>query len=419
MSKQANFRRPPKGGTQNKDATQNNGSAYKIGDLLEVDVKKIVPGGYGLAFAENLTVFVVLAVMGDKVQVRLNEIKGKTAFAEIEKIIEPGSQRIQPPCPYVGRCGGCDFQQMTYDAQLEAKVGIIRDNLHRIGKIEYENEIAIVPSPREFGYRLRAQWHIDGKHREIGYYQRDSRNLVSIEHCPILVPELDAELQRLRREFDWTNFWPEKGAIDAACGDEGSLSVYSADVDLGDAEITFSAAGEKYTFAAHAFFQGNRDLIDTLVSTALGDTTGERALDLYSGVGLFTLPLARKFAKVTAVEDYGPAVEFARKNIGNAGLSNVELVNKPVGRYLAEVSGSNIDFVLLDPPRSGTEKKTVLDLIALQPRVVLYVSCDASVLARDLRRFLDGGYGIESITAIDLFPQTHHVETVVRLKALS
>ena len=419
MSKQANFRRPPKGGTQNKDATQNNGSAYKIGDLREVDVKKIVPGGYGLAFAENLTVFVVLAVMGDKVQVRLNEIKGKTAFAEIEKIIEPGSQRIQPPCPYVGRCGGCDFQQMTYDAQLEAKVGIIRDNLHRIGKIEYENEIAIVPSPREFGYRLRAQWHIDGKHREIGYYQRDSRNLVSIEHCPILVPELDAELQRLRREFDWTNFWPEKGAIDAACGDEGSLSVYSADVDLGDAEITFSAAGEKYTFAAHAFFQGNRDLIDTLVSTALGDTTGERALDLYSGVGLFTLPLARKFAKVTAVEDYGPAVEFARKNIGNAGLSNVELVNKPVGRYLAEVSGSNIDFVLLDPPRSGTEKKTVLDLIALQPRVVSYVSCDASVLARDLRRFLDGGYGIESITAIDLFPQTHHVETVVRLKALS
>src|SRR5689334_22523349 len=229
---------------------------YKIGDLIEVEIKKIVPGGFGLAFAENLTVFVVLAVTGDKLQVRLNEIKGKTAFAEIEKIIEPAPQRIQPPCPYVGRCGGCDFQQMTYDAQLEAKIGIIRDNLHRIGKIEYENEIAIIPSPKEFGYRLRAQWHIDGKHHEIGYYQRDSRNLVSIEHCPILVPELDAELQKLRSEFDWTSFWPEKGAIDAACGDESKLSVYSADSDLGDVEITFSAAGEKYTFAAHAFFQG-------------------------------------------------------------------------------------------------------------------------------------------------------------------
>ncbi|PYS97919.1 MAG: hypothetical protein DMF63_17850 [Acidobacteria bacterium] len=408
--------KPPKGGTQNDGGTKSIESPYKVGDLLEVDIKKIVPGGYGLAFAENLTVFVVLAVTGDKVQVRLEEIKGKTAFAEIEKIIEPGSKRIQPPCPYVGRCGGCDFQQMRYDAQLESKIGIIRDNLHRIGKIEYENEIAIIPSPNEFGYRLRAQWHIDGKHREIGYYQRDSRDLVSIEHCPILVPELDAELQRLRREFDWTNFWPEKGAIDAACGDAGQLSVYSADSDLGDAEITFSAAGEKYTFAAHAFFQGNRDLIDTLISTALGDVSGGHALDLYSGVGLFTLPLARRFAKVTAVEDYAPAVEFARRNIENAGLSNVELANWPVGKYLAEMSGSEIDFVLLDPPRAGTEKKTVLDLINLKPRTVSYVSCDASVLARDLRRFLDGGYAIESITAIDLFPQTHHVETVAILK---
>ena len=402
--------KPPKDGTQNIE------SAYKVDDVLEVDIKKIVPGGYGLAFAENLTVFVVLAVMGDKLQVRLSEIKGKTAFAEIETIIEPGPKRIQPPCQYVGRCGGCDFQQMSYDAQLEAKVGIILDNLHRIGKIEYENEISVIPSPKEFGYRLRAQWHIDGKHHEIGYYQRDSRNLVSIEHCPILVPELDAELQRLRSDFDWTSFWPEKGAIDAACGDGGQLSVYSADADLGDAEITFSAAGEKYTFAAHAFFQGNRDLVDTLIATALGDVSGGHALDLYSGVGLFTLPLARRFAKVTSVEDYGPAVEFAKKNIGNAGLSNVELVNMPVGRYLTELSTSDLDFVLLDPPRSGTEKKTVLDLITLRPRTVSYVSCDASVLARDLRRFLDGGYAIESITAIDLFPQTHHVETVAILK---
>ena len=423
MNNKTNFRRPPKGGTQNKIATQNKvatqtvESQYKVGDLLEVDIKKIVPGGYGLAFAENLTVFVVLAVAGDKLQVRLNEIKGKTAFAEIEKIVEPAPQRIPPPCQYVGRCGGCDFQQMSYDAQLEAKVGIILDNLHRIGKIEYENEIAVIPSPKEFGYRLRAQWHIDGKHREIGYYQRDSRNLVSIEHCPILVPELDAELQRIRREFDWTNFWPEKSSLDAASGDGGELSIYSPDADLEDREITISAAGEKYTFAAHAFFQGNKYLIDTLIATALGDASGGHALDLYSGVGLFTLPLARHFTKVTAVEDYGPSVEFAKRNIENAGLPNVELVNKPVGRYLGELSNSDIDFVLLDPPRSGTEKKTVLDLIDLRPRTVSYVSCDASVLARDLRRFLDGGYAIESITAIDLFPQTHHVETIVRLKA--
>ncbi|MEO8042378.1 MAG: methyltransferase [Acidobacteriota bacterium] len=388
---------------------------YNVGDLIEVEIKKIVPRGFGLAFAPELTVFVALAVAGDTVVARITDIKGKTAFAEIEKVIVPSPQRITPPCPYVGRCGGCDFQQMTYAAQLDAKVGIIRDNLQRIGKIEYENGIAIVPSPQEFGYRLRAQWHIDASAREIGYYERDSRNLVAIEHCPILLPKLDKELQRLRDGFEWGKFAPEKGAIDAACGDGDKISLYSLEVDLGNAEISLTAAGERYAFAAKAFFQGNVFLIEALIEAAIGDASGVAALDLYSGVGLFTLPLARKFKKVTSVEDYAPAVEFARRNIENAGLANVRLVTKPVGNFLSERLSGNIDFALLDPPRSGTEKKTVLDLIKLRPQTVSYVSCDPSVLARDLRRFLDGGYGIESITAIDLFPQTHHIETVVRL----
>ncbi|MEP6705311.1 MAG: class I SAM-dependent RNA methyltransferase [Acidobacteriota bacterium] len=390
---------------------------YKVDDLLEVEIKKIVPGGYGLAFTEGLTLFVALAVAGDTLVVRLREIKGKTAFAEVEKIVKASPERIVPPCPYVGRCGGCDFQQMTYSAQLSAKLGIIRDNLERIGKIEYENEIKIVPSPQEFGYRLRAQWHVQTNKREIGYYARDSRNLIPIDHCPILVPELDEALQKVRAEMDWTNFWPDKGAIDAACGDDSSVSLYSTDIDLGDNEIIFSAAGEHYTFAAHAFFQGNKYLIETLIKTAIGDAAGQHALDLYSGVGLFTLPLARRFKRVTAVEDYLPAVDFALENIAKAGITNVEVVRKPVGRFLAEGSRAKIDFVLIDPPRSGTEKKTVLDLINLKPKTVSYVSCDPSVLARDLRRFLDGGYKIDAITAIDLFPQTHHVETVVMLKA--
>ncbi|HKP67666.1 MAG TPA: hypothetical protein VJV05_00180, partial [Pyrinomonadaceae bacterium] len=214
---------------------------YSVNDIVEVEIVKIVPRGLGLGFAEGLTVFVALAVQGDKVAVRLTEVKGKTAFAEIEKVIEPGPQRIDPPCPYVGTCGGCDFQQMTYTAQLEAKVGIIRDNLHRIGKIEYEHEIPIIASPAEFGYRLRAQWHIDPAKREIGYYARNSRNLVAIEHCPILMPELDRALQNVRADFDWTNFWPEKGPIDAACGDDGAVSLFSPDADLGDPEITLTA----------------------------------------------------------------------------------------------------------------------------------------------------------------------------------
>jgi 23S rRNA (uracil1939-C5)-methyltransferase len=389
-------------------------ATYAVGDLIDVRIEKIVPGGHGLAFVEALTIFVDLAVVGDRLRVELREIKGKIAFANVHSIIEPASARVAPPCPYVGICGGCNFQQMTYQAQLEAKVGIIRDCLHRIGKLEYEHEIPIIPSPSEFGYRLRAQWHIDGTAQKVGYYRQNSRELVAIEHCPILLPELDDVLQRVRGDVNWADLWPDKGAIDAAVGDNGAVSVDSEELGLPAENITFTAAGEHYSFAANVFFQGNKFLVDKLIETAISDATGQTALDLYSGVGLFTLPLARNFKKVTAVEEYYPAVEFSKSNA--SGCDNVQIVAAPVGRFLAEYKGE-VDFALLDPPRSGTEKKTVLDLIRIRPKRVAYVSCDPSVLSRDLRRFIDSGYAIESITAIDLFPQTHHVETVVRLQA--
>lgn len=375
-----------------------------------------MPGGHGLAFVEGLTIFVDLAVPGDRLYVQLREIKGKIAFADIESIIEPAESRIEPPCPYVGVCGGCNFQQMTYAAQLEAKIGIIRDCLHRIGKFDYEAEIPVIASPAEFQYRLRAQWHISGLSKGIGYYRRDSRDLIAIEHCPILVPELDDTLQRVRSEVDWMTFWPDKGAIDAACGDDDRVSVHSDELGLDGEDISLTAAGERYIFSADVFFQGNKFLIDKLIDSAIGNLSGVNALDLYSGVGLFTLPLAGRFKSVTAVEEFGPAVDYARKN--TMALDNVEIVEKPVGKFLAEYPSRNIDFALLDPPRSGTEKKTVLDLIRIRPKIVSYVSCDPSVLARDLRRFREAGYSVDSITAIDLFPQTHHVETIVRLSSV-
>jgi len=388
---------------------------YAPGDVLDVTVEKIVPGGHGLAFADGLTVFVDLPAVGDRVMARVREVKGKIAFADIVSIVEPSPSRIEPPCPYVGRCGGCNFQQMTYTAQLDAKLGILRDCLRRIGKLDYEGEIPIIPSPQEFTYRLRAQWHLDRGQNEIGYYARDSRELVAIAHCPILLPELDETLQRVRLEADWPSVWSDRGAVDAAVGDGESVSVDSSELGLKADEIILTAAGERYHFAADVFFQGNRFLIDTLIGVALGNASGDTALDLYCGVGLFTLPLARRFGRVTAVEEYGRAVGYTRKNVDAASLKNVEIVERSVGRFLAEHKRAEIDFALLDPPRSGTEKKTVLDLIRLRPKRVSYVSCDPSVLARDIRRFLDGGYAIDSIRALDLFPQTHHVETVVHL----
>jgi len=389
---------------------------YKIGDLIEVTVKKIVPQGFGLAFVENLTVFVPLSAAGDTLHVRINQLKGKTAFAEIGAVIEPSPLRVEPPCPYFGKCGGCDFQQMNYEAQLDAKVGIIRDCLQRIGKINFENEIPIIASPKEFGYRSRAQWHLETRQKKLGYFKRNSYEIIDIEQCPKLVPELNNAIEGLRKNLNWGTFWSERAGIEAAAGDNGSVSIYSPDITESVEEISYTANSERYFYSAESFFQGNQFLIGQLVETAVKDAAAETALDLYCGVGLFTLPLARKFAQVIGVEDNALALDFAEKNAENARLENVRFVRDGVGNFLAGHNLENTDFVLLDPPRAGPEKAAILNIIKLKPKQVSYVSCEPSILARDLRIFLDGGYAIDSITALDLFPQTHHVETVVRLK---
>ncbi|MBA3694160.1 MAG: class I SAM-dependent RNA methyltransferase [Acidobacteria bacterium] len=386
--------------------------------IIDVTIEKIVPNGFGLAFAENLTVFVPLSAKGDRLRVRINQLKGKTAFAEIVEILEPSSDRIEPRCPYFGRCGGCNFQQMTYAAQLEAKVGIVRDCLTRIGRINYEREISIVASPRDYEYRSRASWHLDSREKKFGYFQRKSHDIIDVETCPILAPELEQTLKSFRRNPPWESFWSKIVEVEAATAG-GETSVYSAEIIEHVREISFTTNGEKYFYDATSFFQGNSYLIEPLIEIALGAASGKVALDLYCGVGLFTLPLARRFETVVGVEGSEQAIDFAEKNAENAQLSNVKFHREDVSDWLKEnvENLKNLDFVLLDPPRTGTERETIENLLRLKPKQISYVSCEPSTLARDLKVLCDNGYSIDSITALDLFPQTHHVETVVRLLA--
>lgn len=384
---------------------------------LEVKIEKIVPNGFGLAFAENLTVLVALAAKGDKLRVKVIQTKGKTAFAETIEIIEPSPDRTEPKCPYFGRCGGCNFQHLKYEAQLAAKIAIVRDCLSRIGKINYEPEIPVIGSPREYEYRSRAQWHLDTRKKKFGYFQRKSHELIDAEICPILTPELEETLKNLRGEISWESFWGGMIEIEAANSGE-EVSVYSAEIIEPTDEISFEANNEKYFYDATSFFQGNPFLIEQLTETALVGAKGKTALDLYCGVGLFTLPLARNFETVHGVEGDDKAIDFAGKNVENARLSHVQLHCENVADWLKENAETlkNLDFLLLDPPRSGTERDIIENIIKLQPKEISYVSCEPSTLARDLKILTENDYRIERITALDLFPQTHHVETVVRLK---
>lgn len=384
--------------------------------MIEVRIERIVPRGFGIGFAEDLTVFVPLSAPGDVVRVKIRDLKKNAAFADIVEIKEHGLKRITPPCQYYGVCGGCDFQHLDYPTQLEAKVGIIRDCLTRIGKIDFEGEIAVIESPNQFEYRSRARWHIDVRKKRIGYFKRDSNTVVDIAECPILTPGMQSTLDHLRHSMDWERFWEDAAEIEAVSGEGGRISTHS--MALGDpaAEIEIDIDGEKYSYTAATFFQANRSLAGKLIEIALGDAKGETALDLYAGVGLFSLPMARRFQDVTGVEGNSASVALAVKNASTAKLTNLKFVNKGVAGFLTANPKEKYDFVLLDPPRSGTESETIPTLAAMKPPHISYVSCEPSILARDLRILLDEGYAIDSITALDLFPQTHHVEAVVHLK---
>jgi 23S rRNA (uracil1939-C5)-methyltransferase len=380
---------------------------------LEVEVERILPGGMGLAHAAGKTVFVSLAAPGDRLRVRVDREQGNVLFASIEEIITPSPVRIEPPCPYFGRCGGCDFQQLTYEAQLAAKAEMIRDCLHRIAGFENIPKFAVTPSPNEWRYRMRATWQIDREQQAIGYYERGSRRVCDVVDCAILAPELQAKLEHVR-STEWNRFPSDLQHLEVAAG-ENDVSFARAFADFKKNELRLTVRGEVYRYDAQTFFQTNPTLLGPLIDAAVGDVGGESAIDLYSGVGLFTLPLLRRFRTVMSVESNPTSARFARWNLKDAGFDAASVNVANVANWLNSVS-TRVDFILLDPPRVGAESAVIKGILELHPLRISYVSCDPATLARDLKKLVAGGYLVHSLAAFDLFPQTHHVETVVHLR---
>jgi 23S rRNA (uracil1939-C5)-methyltransferase len=387
----------------------------RVGDVVEITVERLVPGGAGLAHAQGATLFVTLAAPGDHLRVRVERVRGAVAFAAIVEIIKPGPTRIEPPCPYFGRCGGCDFQQLSYEAQLAAKVEIIRDCLRRLAQLEPPAEIPITPSPAVWHYRARARWQHDAAHERLGYYELASHRVCDVAACPVVVPEVQSVLARLRAHMTAGSL-PQAAEFQAVAGDDGvSLT---PPVEASDAhERLRIIAGERYRFDADCFFQINHALLEPLVHAALRDTRGTTAIDLYCGVGLFTLPLARRFKRVVGIEANARAAAYARRNLADAQLTNTRVTASLVGPWLTRHAAkfAPVDLVLLDPPRAGADTETTRGILTLRPQRIAYVSCEPATLARDLRALHVSGYTLDSLAAFDLFPQTHHVETVAHL----
>jgi len=436
---------------------------------MELKIEKWIYGGEGLGrmapdeTGRGKAVFVPFVLPGETAEVQITEEKPGFARAKLETITHPSPARVEPRCPYFYRCGGCQYQHADYARQLEWKRDILLETLQRTAKLTPEREIEL-HSGAPYEYRNRTRLKVrTAPEFAIGYHRFGTNELLPVTECPISSPLIQRaisatwavgaknsseglrEIQffanhaddKLLVEFytdrsaDPQSLKPLADALRAEVKEIVGVTVFpwstaeddedrsptislksAAGFTYGDGAVEYATGHGTFRVSAGSFFQTNRFLVDELVSTALRDVKGRTALDLYAGTGLFSVPLSHRFDRLFAVE----ASRFSYADLQHNAPRNVKPVQATTERYL-ENSGkkSGIDFVLLDPPRSGMGERTAQLLVKTQVPRITYVSCDPATLSRDLRVLSAGGYRLESAHLVDLFPQTFHMETVVHL----
>ncbi len=383
-------------------------------------------GGEGLSRVDGEVVFTPFVLPGEVIEAERTGPSKHTQRARLLNIVAESEDRVTPECPYFTRCGGCQYQHARYNAQLRFKREILAETLRRVGRIDFDPDRIGIEAGEPYGYRNRAQFHFEGG--RIGYREMHSRKLVPIGKCPISSPRINeviAKLNRMAGDRRWPRFvsslevfTDEKQVQWNVIRTERPVARHFFDwlqnevpgTVLGPLEYLVNE--DVFTVSGTAFFQVNRFLLPRLADVAIGDATGAAAWDLYAGAGLFSLPLARRFERVSAVESGRAAAVDLAQNARRARLG-INVVQQQAETFLAEAREAP-DFVLADPPRSGLGGAAAARLLGLRPKAITIVACDPATLARDLAG-LSAAYEIERMTMVDLFPQTFHIEAVTRL----
>lgn len=421
-------------------------------DLL-VRIEKLVYGGMGLGRVDGKATFVEGGVPGDFLEV--TAFRDRKTFAEtrIETIITASPERTSPRCNVFGKCGGCQWQHINYAFQLEAKGQVIAETLRRIGGFKELTVEPIVSSPDEYGYRDRvtlSAWLEDGKFK-LGYHEKGESRGVAIDECPIASEKINAEIRSLnqffqRNPFDALPFnrinivsdgerafvtfslitggrgvFADSGSLEEGPGPEERAQDPDSEGN-GEPLFQFESLDLKFSSVPTMFMQANRKVNEHLVSTVIDWAAlegSENVLDLFCGVGNFSLHLAKRARNVVGVDGSQTGVSLARKNSRSNTLENVSFVCSPVASFLSEKlhQGARFELVVLDPPREGA--RNIIDgLLKLSPGKIIYVSCNPSTLARDLKRLTERDYKLVKIRPFDMFPQTFHIEAVALLLRL-
>jgi 23S rRNA (uracil1939-C5)-methyltransferase len=417
-------------------------------NVITLEIDALSYGPHGIGRLEGKAVMIPHTAPGDTVEARIVESKERYAVGEMLRLITPSPVRQTPLCHYVGTCGGCSWQHLRYEAQLIAKQQSVEDALRRIGKLDRFELRPIIPSSNEYHYRRRIRLQVD-ESRKLGFYGASSHHLVEIDSCAIAEDHLNSTLESLRR---WARALETNiEHLEIITGDEPNQIVAVAQAldefatqdqyiceklvgvdESGINGLIFRGRSWRKVWGrpkisvkllpdctlavdADVFTQvnpdGNRRILEELLAAEF--QIGDRILELYSGAGNFTLPIAKRVDKVVAIEGHRPSVSAAKLNAQRNGIDNIRWICSPVPQAVAQLKKKKEQFtkIILDPPRAGA-KGIENDLAALGASKIFYISCNPTTLARDLAALARQGYKLQVVQPIDLFPQTFHVEAL-------
>jgi 23S rRNA (uracil1939-C5)-methyltransferase len=411
--------------------------------LVRIRFESLAFGGEALGRHEGRVVFAPYALPGEEADVELTQVRGDFARGEIVELLSRSPDRVEPPCPYFGVCGGCSLQHASYPAQLRLKREVVVDQLRRIGRFEQAVELVLptIGMLDPWGYRNHARFSVGRRFGELCFTRRGGRGLLRIEACPLMQPPINETLALIQDQV--AGLRANQVSIRAGAN-TGELLVnprldHLADLESGQDHLEEQLFDRRFRIAAPAFFQVNTrrerrpppdglrpgpwplppdglsmaEILALVVHDRLASRGDELLVDAYCGVGTFAILLAGSVGRVVGIEESKAAVRDAWTNAG--GLRNVEFIVGKTERVLPTLT-EEPDAVVLDPARAGCQPEVLDALTRLGVPKLVYVSCDPATLARDLRVLVDRGYQLQGIQPLDMFPQTYHVECVASLR---
>lgn len=390
---------------------------YEWHEIVDLKIETLSNLGAGIAKPNGWVVFVPFTLPGEKIRAKVWRNEANCSHADLVEIIEPSPDRIEPNCQHFATCGGCQYQHLPYEKQLEWKTRQVSELLEHMVGVDAEVSPTI-PSPKQWAYRSKITPHFQrpkvGEDFPIGFLEFNRRHrLVDIYHCPIAMDVINANLQPLRDDVKRRAAEYKKGAtlLLRATGDRVETN-HRAPVTEKVGDLTFN-------FLAGDFFQNNPFILEAFTGHAAEMAKGpgqKYLLDAYCGSGLFGLSLAKHFEQVVGIELSETSADWARRNALTNRIENATFIAASAENLFADISfRASETSVLIDPPRKGCSEDFLKQLFHFGPSKVVYVSCNPATQMRDLKSFIEKGYKVDSVQPFDLFPQTRHLECVISL----